>query len=82
MPLTRFVPVYPDGLFPQDISCKLLIEYIYMMFMNVGSMNMYTSIPTMYPEKFSTKSIGLRTIGTKYTESMINPQRVKIEKKY
>ncbi len=53
-----------------------------MMFMNVGSMNMYTSIPTMYPEKFSIKSIGLRTSGTKYTESIINPQRVKIEKKY
>jgi hypothetical protein len=28
------------------------------------------------------KSIGLRIIGMKYTESMIHPQTVKIEKKY
>ena len=40
VPATRFVPVYPVGQLPQEISCKLLIEYIYIMFIKVGSMKM------------------------------------------
>jgi len=40
VPATIFVPVYPVGLLPQETSCKLLIEYIYIMLMNVGSIKM------------------------------------------
>ena len=76
-----FVPyVVAVGLLPQDISCKFDIEYIYIIVMNVGNMSIYVNIPRMYPQKLNMKSIGRKKNGTKYTESIMTPQRVNIEK--